>query len=174
MIIAVDFDGTCTTHEYPRIGRDIGAAPVLKKLVAADHRLILWTMRSGKELEEAVQWFRERRIPLFGVNSCPGQEGWTSSAKPFAHLYLDDSALGCPLSKPRSQGEKPHVDWRAVDRMLRPLHKGTQHAFAGGAPHGHFGNFTTSAWLHWFGPQSLWVNVLASLAWYLCLSGDLH
>jgi predicted mannosyl-3-phosphoglycerate phosphatase (HAD superfamily) len=46
MIIAVDFDGTCVTHEYPRIGRDIGAAPVLKRLTDAGHKLILWTMRS--------------------------------------------------------------------------------------------------------------------------------
>ena len=31
MIIAVDFDGTCVTHEFPRVGAEIGAAEVLKK-----------------------------------------------------------------------------------------------------------------------------------------------
>ena len=47
MIIAIDFDGTCVTHEYPYIGKDIGAVPVLQRLVKAGHELILWTMRSG-------------------------------------------------------------------------------------------------------------------------------
>ena len=50
LIIAVDFDGTCVTHEYPDIGRDIGAAPVLKRLVESGVRLILWTMRQSAKL----------------------------------------------------------------------------------------------------------------------------
>jgi len=45
MIIAIDFDGTCVTHAYPKIGKDIGAVPVLKQLVQYGHQLILWTMR---------------------------------------------------------------------------------------------------------------------------------
>lgn len=40
MIIAIDFDGTCVTHDYPRIGKDIGAVPVLKKIVENGHRLL--------------------------------------------------------------------------------------------------------------------------------------
>jgi len=120
MIIAVDFDGTCTTHEYPRIGREIGAAPVLKRLVEAGHQLILWTMRSGQELEQAVQWFAERGIPLFGVNGDPTQQIWTASAKPYAQLYIDDAALGCPLCQPRFSGERPYVDWEKVERLLFP------------------------------------------------------
>ena len=54
MVIAVDFDGTCTTHEYPSIGKDIGAVPVLKKLVRNGHKLIIWTMRSVKTLKELI------------------------------------------------------------------------------------------------------------------------
>ena len=53
MYIAVDFDGTCVTHDYPRIGKEIGATKVLKRLVEAGHKLILNTMRSGKELQES-------------------------------------------------------------------------------------------------------------------------
>ena len=49
MIVAVDFDGTCVKHKYPLMGEDIGAVPVLKALVAANHLLILYTMRTGKE-----------------------------------------------------------------------------------------------------------------------------
>jgi hypothetical protein len=36
-VVGVDFDGTCVTHEYPKIGRDIGAVPVLKELKALIH-----------------------------------------------------------------------------------------------------------------------------------------
>jgi hypothetical protein len=46
--ICIDFDGTCVTHEFPKVGKDIGAAPVLKELTEKGHRLILFTMRSDK------------------------------------------------------------------------------------------------------------------------------
>ena len=41
MYIAVDFDGTCVTHAYPEIGNDIGAVPILKRIVERGHKLIL-------------------------------------------------------------------------------------------------------------------------------------
>ena len=116
-IIAVDFDGTCVTHEYPEVGNDIGAAPVLKQLVNAGHKLILFTMRSGPELYDAVEWFNENEIPLFGVNKNPQQHSWTSSPKPYAHIYIDDAALGCPL-KPGYHGRRPYVDWYEVKELL--------------------------------------------------------
>jgi hydroxymethylpyrimidine pyrophosphatase-like HAD family hydrolase len=47
LIIAVDFDGTCVTHEYPSMGKEIGAPEVLKQLVDRGHKLILFTMRDG-------------------------------------------------------------------------------------------------------------------------------
>ena len=58
IVIILDFDGTVVTHEYPRIGKDIGAVEVLTKLVDNGHNLILFTMRSGKTLDEAVNWFK--------------------------------------------------------------------------------------------------------------------
>lgn len=115
MYIAVDFDGTCVTDEYPAIGRDIGAVPVLKALVE-EHSLILWTMRSGAELEEAVEWFRERGIPLYGINENPSQRSWTSSPKAYAQVVIDDIALGCPLIA--TGGGRPHVDWKKVREEL--------------------------------------------------------
>ena len=55
-IIAVDFDGTIVSHMYPEIGVDNpNAIRVLKKLIEQGHQLILWTMRSGPELAEAVK-----------------------------------------------------------------------------------------------------------------------
>ena len=41
LTFAVDFDGTCVTHEYPEIGQDIGAIPVLQELVNRGHKLVL-------------------------------------------------------------------------------------------------------------------------------------
>lgn len=120
-IVAVDFDGTVVTHDYPVIGDDIGAVPVLKELVAAGHNLILWTMRSGDALEEAVGWFRLRDIPLWGINENPTQSSWTISPKAYAHYYIDDAGISCPLIYP-SDGGRPYVDWVRV-RQLLVLHE---------------------------------------------------
>lgn len=124
-IVAVDFDGTCVTHEFPKLGRDIGAQRVLKRLVKEGHRLILWTMRSGNRadgsdpLADAVGWFALNKIPLFGINGNPEQKSWTESPKAYAHLYVDDAALGAPLLN-GLKGEKPFIDWPAVERLLFP------------------------------------------------------
>jgi hypothetical protein len=117
LVIAIDFDGTCVTHEYPYMGSDIGAVPVLKELADAGYRLVLNTMRSGKTEKEAIKWFKDNDIPLFGVNCNPEQKSWTKSTKVFADLYIDDSALGVPLtSSPTST--RPHVDWIRVREWL--------------------------------------------------------
>lgn len=124
-IIAVDFDGTCVTHEYPKIGREIGAAPVLHELVKRGCKLILWTMRSDDRpdgstpLTDAVKWFEGHGIPLWGIQRNPEQDTWTASPKAYAKLYIDDAALGAPLC-PGLQGERPFIDWDAVRRLLLP------------------------------------------------------
>ena len=118
MYIAVDFDGTCVTHEYPNIGKDIGAVPVLKKLTANGHKLILNTMRSGDDLSDAVKWFEENEISLYGINNNPSQKFWTDSPKVYAHLYIDDAALGCPLKNDLSISERPFVDWKVIEKYF--------------------------------------------------------
>lgn len=118
MVICIDFDGTCVTHEYPRIGKDIGAVPVLKELIEAGHQLILYTMRSGKELLEAVDWFKTHGIPLYGINRNPTQHAWTTSRKAYAHLYIDDAALGVPLKYDQQMSDRPFVDWGEVKQLL--------------------------------------------------------
>ena len=125
-ILAIDFDGTCVTHEYPEVGRDIGAVPVLRDAVEAGAKLILWTMRSdGREdgsnpLEDAVRWFANHNLPLYGVNRNPTQHTWTASPKAYAHVFIDDAGLGCPLITPSiwESEERPYVDWTAVRRLL--------------------------------------------------------
>jgi len=135
MDIVIDFDGTCVTHEFPNIGKDIGAEKVLKKLIQKGHRLILFTMRCnhtfipnshqpdiiakpGNYLTEAINWFKERDIPLFGIQKHPNQSGWTSSPKAYGHLIIDDIALGCPVKFDRNISDKPFIDWVRIEGML--------------------------------------------------------
>lgn len=117
MIIAVDFDGTCVTHEYPKIGKDINAVPVLKELVNKGHNIMLWTMRDRTELADAVQWFKDNDIPLFGINENPTQT-WSSSNKQYANLYIDDTAIGCPLKHDDALSEYAFVDWNEIREYL--------------------------------------------------------
>ena len=118
MYIAIDFDGTCVTHDYPRIGKEIGAAKVLKRLIEAGHKLILNTMRSDKELQDAVNWFKKNGIELYGVNENPTQKRWTNSPKVYAHMYIDDAAFGCPLINAPELSNRPFVDWDSINRQL--------------------------------------------------------
>lgn len=117
-IIAIDFDGTCVEHEYPSVGLDVdGAVETLQSLTKAGHRLILFTMRSGERLEAAVKWFKSRKIELWGVNENPEQSEWTSSPKVHADIYIDDSALGCPIMFIDGV-RRPVVNWSKVRTQL--------------------------------------------------------
>ena len=98
MIIAIDFDGTVVKHKYPLIGEDVGAIEILKELLSNGHQLILYTMRSNEYLLEAEVYLKSRGIELYGVNENPQQKEWTNSNKVYANLYIDDAALGVPLS----------------------------------------------------------------------------
>jgi len=135
MTINIDFDGTCVTHDFPNIGKDIGAQKVLKALVDKGHQLILFTMRSdrienknpndptiedvtGLLLTEAIDWFNQNDIPLYGIQTNPTQHNWTTSPKSYAQLMIDDSALGCPLMIDTELSGRPFVDWIAVEELL--------------------------------------------------------
>lgn len=137
MEICIDFDGTCVTHKFPKVGKDIGAVPVLRKLVDAGHNLILFTMRSdieevtsddygihkqaGEYLTDAFNWFVYNNIPLYGVNVNPTQHTWTKSPKAYGQLYIDDAALGCPLLYNPEISDRPFVDWVRVEEMLKVI-----------------------------------------------------
>ena len=114
MKIAIDFDGTCVDHKYPNIGVDApDAVRTLKKLVAAGHQLILYTMRHGQELNDAVRWFGERAIKLHGVQRDPQQDAWTGSPKCYAEIYVDDAAFGAPLIT-LAKFARPCINWMKV------------------------------------------------------------
>ena len=99
MIIAIDFDGTIVVHRYPSIGRELPfAIETLKKLSEEGHRLILWTVREGRLLEEAVAFCRERGLEFYAVNrDYPEEEKGKNnhfSRKLKADLWIDDRNLG--------------------------------------------------------------------------------
>lgn len=117
-IIAIDFDGTIVDHRFPEIGQPVpGALDAIRALQRMGWRVILWTMRSGKHLDDAVAFLKRHGIEPWGVNANPTQTSWTTSPKAYAHHYVDDAALGCPLSRQLGFA-RMSVDWTAVLGML--------------------------------------------------------
>ena len=69
MIIAVDFDGTIVEHRYPKIGKEIPfAIQTLRTLIKEGHQLILWSVREGALLQEALDWCHERGVDFYAAN----------------------------------------------------------------------------------------------------------
>jgi deoxyribodipyrimidine photolyase len=98
MIIAVDFDGTIVTHEYPDMGKEIPFAIATLKKIQEDfqYRLILWTVREGDKLEEAVEFCRKRGLEFYAVNAnYPEEKPEHQEARKIkADLFIDNSNLG--------------------------------------------------------------------------------
>ena len=98
MTIAVDFDGTIVEHRYPEIGREIPfATDTLKMLIKEGHRLILWSVREGKILDEAVEWCRERGVEFYSVNKDYPEETIEDknySRKLKVGMFIDDRNVG--------------------------------------------------------------------------------
>ncbi|MFI3288599.1 MAG: hypothetical protein SNH55_01340 [Rikenellaceae bacterium] len=111
MVIAVDFDGTIVEHCYPSIGAERPfATDTLKLLVRDQHRLILWSVREGELLDEAVEWCRERGVEFYAINrDYPEEQGNEKdfSRKLKADLFIDD----------RNLGGLP--DWGTIYRMIQ-------------------------------------------------------
>ena len=98
MTIAVDFDGTIVRHRYPKIGDEIPfATETLRLLLRERHRLILWTVREGRLLDEAVEWCRARGVEFYAINRDFPEEDATGSGfsrKIKADLFIDDRNFG--------------------------------------------------------------------------------
>jgi hypothetical protein len=131
MFVAIDFDGTIVDHRYPDIGSPVpGAIEWMKKFQEAGAQLILWTMRSGDRddgtdpLAEAVEYCRSNGVEFFGVNRNPTQAKWTRSPKAYAHCYIDDAAIECPLRDNPRMGGRPYVNWDIVGpRVLEMIER---------------------------------------------------
>lgn len=111
MTIAVDFDGTIVEHKYPEIGEEIPfAVETLKMLANERHRLILWSVREDKLLDEAVEWCRERGLEFWAVNRDYPEEtrhnNPSYSRKLKVDMFIDD----------RNIGGLP--DWGTIYRMI--------------------------------------------------------
>lgn len=111
MIIAVDFDGTIVEHRYPEIGQELPfATETLKMLIKDHHRLILWTVREGKLLDDAINWCRERGVEFYAINRDYPEEKKENnqhfSRKLKADVWIDD----------RNLGGLP--DWGTIYRMI--------------------------------------------------------
>ena len=111
MTIAVDFDGTIVEHEYPKIGKPIPfAIDVLKKLQYEEHHmLILWTVREGTLLDEAVEYCKNKGLEFYAVNKNFPEETLEPgiSRKIVADIYIDDRNLG------------GIPDWGLINRMIK-------------------------------------------------------
>ncbi len=111
MIIAVDFDGTIVEHKYPNIGKVFPfALETLKTLQKNGHQIILWTYRTGEQLDEAIKFCHDRGLDFYAVNkNYPEEEYDTAiSRKIHADIYIDDRNLGGIPS------------WGEIFRMLCP------------------------------------------------------
>lgn len=114
VVIAIDCDGTIMEHRYPNLGPPVpGAFEWMKKFQDSGAKLILYTMRSDKELFEAVKYCKDFGITFWGININPEQKEWTSSPKTWAHIYIDDHGVFCPLLQPDIT-RRAYVDWSKV------------------------------------------------------------
>ena len=74
---------------------------------------------TGNFLDDAIDWFKKNNIPLYGIQENPTQSNWTTSPKAYAHVYIDDAALGCPLEWNTDICKRPYVDWNQVELILK-------------------------------------------------------
>lgn len=112
MKIAVDFDGTIVEHAYPAIGKPLlFAFETLRELQKHKCQLILWTYRTGKELDEAVEFCRNNGVEFYAVNSNYPEETQNDSLgrKIDADIFIDDKNLG------------GFPGWSEVWKMLLPM-----------------------------------------------------
>ena len=96
MIIAVDFDGTIVEHDYPRIGKPIPFAIETLKMLQQEknYRLILWSVREGDLLQEAVDYCESKGLKFYAANKNFPEEESPSPRKLNADLFIDDRNLG--------------------------------------------------------------------------------
>ena len=99
MTIAVDFDGTIVEHKYPQIGRELPfATETLRQLIEDRHQLILWTVREGELLQEAIDWCHERGVDFYAVNNDYPEETPEKnnhfSRKLKVDYFIDDRNIG--------------------------------------------------------------------------------
>ena len=78
-------------------------------------------MRHDEILEEPLRILKEQGIELYGVRKNPMQEKEPNEVtKSFAIFCIDDRNINCPHQWLEGCN-RPHVDWRKVDNIMRPI-----------------------------------------------------
>lgn len=109
LIIAIDFDGTIVEDAYPNIGKPmIFAFETMKKLQSEGHRLILWTYRTDKKLQEAVDFCKQQGLEFYAINKSYPEEEFDGkiSRKINATFFVDDRNIG------------GFIGWTAIHKLL--------------------------------------------------------
>ena len=109
LIIAIDFDGTIVEDAYPKIGKPmIFAFETMRKLQSEGHRLILWTYRTEKKLQEAVDFCKQQGLEFYAINKSYPEEEFDGkiSRKINATFFVDDRNIG------------GFIGWTAVHKLL--------------------------------------------------------
>lgn len=97
LTIAVDFDGTIVENRYPKIGKPmLFAFETIKKLQEEGHQIILWTYRTGQQLEEAIEFCKSKGVEFYCINKSYPEELYdeTLSRKIQADVFIDDRNIG--------------------------------------------------------------------------------
>lgn len=114
MIIAIDFDGTIVEHAYPKIGKPIPfAIETLKELQRNGHTLLMWTVREGTLLQEAIDYVEGKGVKFYAYNkNYPEEDDTKASRKLNADIFVDDrNVCGFP-------------DWGTIYRAIQAAEKG--------------------------------------------------
>ena len=142
MTIAVDFDGTIVEHKYPAIGEEIPfAIETLKMLRQDGHRIILWSVREGELLDDAVNWCHERGFDFYAINRDYPEETLDNnphfSRKLKVDMFIDD----------RNLGGLP--DWGTIYRMIKH-HRKWHHLMDEVADNASINNSSLPKKKHWW------------------------
>lgn len=110
MTIAIEFDGVIVENEYPAIGEEKAFAfDTLLRLQKKRHNLILWTRRTGKLLDEAVDFCSAHGLTFYAINKSYPEEvvDQNTPRKINAELYIENRMLDAI------------PDWGAIYHMVK-------------------------------------------------------
>lgn len=143
-ILAIDFDGTIVEHKYPAIGKEmLFAFATLKALQQKGHKLILWTIRTGSLLDDAVNYCRENGVEFYAVNkNYPEEElDANTSRKLNADIFIDDRMIG------------GFIGWSEVWQALHPEGGDFHHQLINSEAHHNFNKKENSIFKRIFGTK---------------------
>lgn len=111
-IYAIDFDGTLCENKWPSIGRpNIKLIKFLQSEQEKGNKLILYTMREGEMLKQAVRWCKVHGLKFNAVND--NEEGLKEAfgnnpRKIYADVYIDDhnAKYGVCTDLPFARGQE--------------------------------------------------------------------